>query len=131
MQGPARKRRDTTPVLWAALAAALLTHVAALASIQIFGVISSFGQLATDGTAAAKTADADIELQTGCTGDILLATAARTVLCAAPWNTDPVACAEEQTTEQVYIDLSSCTARHLPQALIPKPVAGIARKIFH
>ena len=112
MQGPARKRRDTTPVLWAALAVALLTHIAALASIQIFGAISSFGQLATDGTAAAKTADADIELQTGCTGDVLLATAARTVMCAAPWNTDPVGCSDETST-QMWMDLSGCMARHL------------------
>jgi TonB family protein len=112
MQGPARKRRDTTPVLWAALAVALLTHVVALASIQIFG-ISSFGQLATDSSAnAAKTADADIELQTGCTGDVLLATAARTVMCAAPWNTDPVGCSDETTT-QMWMDLSGCVARHL------------------
>src|ERR1043165_5043094 len=104
MQGPARKRRDTTPVLWAALAVALATHIAALASIQIFGIISNFGQLATDNSAAAaKTADADIELQTGCTGDVLLATAARAVMCAAPWNTDPGGCVEDLTTTQVYM----------------------------
>src|ERR1044071_9087128 len=112
MQGPARKRRDTTPVLWASLAVALLTHVAALASIQIFGVISSFGQLATDGTATAKSADADIELQTGCTGDVLLATAARPLMCAAPWHTDTVNCSDETTT-QMWMDLSGCMARHL------------------
>jgi len=113
MQGPARKRRDTTPVLWAALGIALLTHVAALASIEILG-LSGYGPLAaSDGVGSAeKQTDADIDLQTGCTGDVILSTSARAVMCLAPWNDSLAQCSDEVQT-QMWMEMSGCMARKL------------------
>jgi TonB family protein len=113
MQGPARKRRDTKPVLWAALLAALVTHFAALASIEIFG-IEAFGHLAMSDAdaAAARAGEPDVELQSSCTGDVILATSARAVMCLAPWSTDVANCSDEVQT-QMWMDLSGCMARSL------------------
>ena len=52
-----------------------------------------------------------IELQTTCSGDVLLATSARAVMCLAPWRGDVAGCSDD-IEMMMWMDLSSCKARN-------------------
>lgn len=95
---------------WAAIALAFAVHAAILATVGVYGGALLGGGLTSGGTTPAAAAVADVELQTTCAGDVLLATSARAALCLAPWQGDPEACASDLELN-MWIELSSCRTR--------------------
>ncbi len=101
-----RHKRVSKSTVWAAIAAALVVHGAVLGSVDAFGtgLVGSGGFTAKSESAAA---DPDVELQTTCSGDVLLATSARALMCLAPWRGDLEGCGDDLAMT-MWIDLSSC-----------------------
>lgn len=103
-----RNRRVPEGTIWACVAVALALHAAFLGGVHVFGIdLVGQGFAATSQDAALADADPDIELQTTCSGDVLLATGARAALCLAPWRGDVEGCVDELEMN-MWIDLSSC-----------------------
>jgi TonB family protein len=106
MRIDARRGRRITPVTtWAAIVVALVVHGTLLATVHAVGVkaVNGFG-------ATAKVIE-EPELQTGCVGNVALASTARFTMCFAPWQTEVDACLHDAQMN-VWIDLSSCQAQH-------------------
>ena len=105
---PARRnRRVPSGTIWGCVALALMVHAAFLGSVEALG----FGNVAGKGFATngheAKPADPDVELQTTCAGDVLLATAGRAAMCVMPWREDAESCVGDLEMN-MWIDMSSC-----------------------
>ena len=103
-----RTKRIRESTTWAAVIAALVVHGTVLGSVEAFEL-----SLVRDGfTARGRTTPAEVEraLQTTCSGDVLLATAARAALCLAPWRDDVEGCSDD-VVMTMWMDLSSCQAR--------------------
>jgi TonB family protein len=96
-----RNRRVPEGAIWGCIAIAVMIHVALLGSVQAFDL-----SMARDAVIEAPI-DPDIELQTTCTGDVLLATAGRAVMCLAPWRGDVEGCTDD-VPMNMWMDLSSC-----------------------
>jgi TonB family protein len=104
-----RKKRVPTGTLWlAAVGTALLVHGTVLGAADGLGF-----SLIAEGFAATSDKKKDVEivdLETSCSGDVLLATAARAATCLSPWQSDQPQCAEDlQMT--FWMDLSACLGR--------------------
>ena len=87
-----------------------MVHAAFLGSVQAWGIGigATSGFVAPgQGTAAVAPAPAAPELQTTCSGDVLLATGARATMCLAPWNSDLPGCGSDVYV-QMWMDLSAC-----------------------
>ena len=105
-----RHRRVNQEAIWAAIAATLVVHAAFLGSVQAWGIgVGASGFVATDGqgTAPVVPAPPAPELETTCSGDVLLATGARASMCLAPWNSDLPGCGSDVYV-QMWMDLSAC-----------------------
>jgi TonB family protein len=101
-----RNRRIGQGAIWVCIAIAMLAHGAVLAGVQVFDLdIAGEGFSGGKGTLAEN--DPDIELQTTCSGDVLLATAARAASCLAPWRADAEQCVGD-IEMTMWMDLSSC-----------------------
>ena len=100
-----RNRRVSEGTIWGCIAIAVMIHAGFLGSVQAFG-IDMAGQGFVSGSKEVAN-DPDIELQTTCSGDVLLATSARAVMCLAPWRDDAEGCADDLAMN-MWMDLSSC-----------------------
>lgn len=101
-----RNRRIPEGTIWGCVAIAVMLHAAILGGAQFFGIED---KNVADEVLAAN--DPDIELQTTCSGDVLLATAGRAVMCLAPWRGDVEGCADELEMT-MWMDLSSCRSQN-------------------
>ncbi len=119
-----RHRRGSEKTLWAAAIAALLVHGSVLGSVEAFDL-----SLAGDGFAVKRDVLAqvieDADLQTSCTGDVLLATSARMAMCLAPWSAQSADTCRENVTTMMWMDLSACTPQTdaiaaAPLTLVPQ-----------
>jgi TonB family protein len=85
----------------------LLVHGLVLGSIDVLGL-----SLVGEGFAATRngpsSAADEVELETGCRSDAVLAGLARGSLCLAPWESDVDRCLQGANVD-MYMDLSSCT----------------------
>lgn len=99
-----RNRRIGKGAIWWCLAIALaLNVVVALAANEVF----EFAVIGSTESSRLADDDPDIELQTTCSGDILLTTAARAAACLAPWRDDAEQCLTDLDMT-MWMDLSSC-----------------------
>src|SRR5687768_8873295 len=103
-----RNRRVPSGTIWGCIAVALLIHAFFLGSVEALG-LDIAGRGFVTGTSS-KPADPDVELQTSCSGDVLLATSARAVMCLAPWRGDVEGCTEDLEMN-MWMDLSSCRGK--------------------
>ncbi len=101
-----RNRRVPDGLIWGCLAAAVMIHAFFLGTVEVLGVTMA-GRGFEANLAETKPADPDVELQTTCSGDVLLATTARAALCFAPWRSDVEACADDLAMN-MWMDLSAC-----------------------
>src|SRR5678815_4533321 len=111
MPAARRTRRVSESRIWAAIGIAMAVHLV-LAIVVSVGGITLVGEaftVAGDGSGSARPEDPDVELQAACRGNAVLATAARGVLCLAPWRGDVTNCAGE-TEVAMWMDLSACNA---------------------
>jgi TonB family protein len=103
-----RHRRGNEKVLWAAALAALLVHGSVLGSVEAFDL-----SIAGDGfrvkTDVLANAIEEPDLQTTCTGDVLLATSGRIAMCLAPWGGESVDTCRENAMTMMWMDLSACS----------------------
>ncbi|MGE0869782.1 MAG: TonB family protein [Kofleriaceae bacterium] len=105
--------------MWATFGAAVLVHVTVLATVQATG-ISLVGESFSvkpehfEGELAA----AEPQLKTSCSGDVLLATSARVVLCMTPFNSDDIGRCVEDAQMSTLMDLSSCVEDNSPAAAV-------------
>lgn len=97
-----RNRRGTPLATWVAIAAALSIHALFAATLHAVGPAMFPGRRPRP-----KPVN---ELQTGCVGDVVLATSARFSLCFAPWQADVDRCMSDAEMN-VWIDLASCQAQ--------------------
>jgi TonB family protein len=111
----ARSRgRQTPATVWAAVATAFVVHAAVLGSVEAFDVnVLGRGFTRDHAGSAAKE---EVELQTNCLGDALLASSARFSLCFAPWQGNVDACLGAADLD-MRIDISTCEARRNPDAV--------------
>ncbi|MBA3395905.1 MAG: TonB C-terminal domain-containing protein [Deltaproteobacteria bacterium] len=100
-----RNKRVTSSTIWAAIAAALIVHGAVLGTVDALGTGLVGSGFVTQ--RAGDDVDPDIELQTTCSGDVLLATSARAMMCLAPWRSDVEGCGDDLAMT-MWMDLSSC-----------------------
>ena len=76
-----RNRRVPDGLIWGCVALAVMLHVAFIAAFIGKGLSLGIGEgFSHDSTGTLAEADPDIELQTTCSGDVLLATSARAVM---------------------------------------------------
>ncbi|HSD90830.1 MAG TPA: TonB family protein [Kofleriaceae bacterium] len=111
-----RRGRHTPATIWAAVAAALIFHVAVLGSVEAFDLSVVGDGFTRDHHVAAKDGADELELQTNCIADALLASSARFTICFAPWQEDPDRCLGSAELD-MRIDLSSCEAQRNPDAI--------------
>ncbi|MGN6110367.1 MAG: TonB family protein [Kofleriaceae bacterium] len=107
----------------------MAAHGAILVSVGTFSTGLVGPRLTGAGRAdLAAQAHEDIDLQTSCSGDVLLATSARAAFCLAPWQQDVDRCADDLEL-QMWIDLSGCRMRNSAVAEVamvsPKTVAKL------
>lgn len=99
---PARRARPRAP--WLAIGAAVAAHVLILGTASVFGA----DLVGIAGDLVHRPAPPPVpDLATTCSGDVLLATSARAMMCLAPWRGDVAGCGDELTTG-LWIDLSGC-----------------------
>ncbi len=120
-----RHRRESEKTLWAAAIAALLVHGSVLGSVEAFDL-----SLAGDGFAVKRDVLAnvieDADLKTTCSGDVLLATSGRMMMCLAPWNSDTVELCRENALTMMWMDLSACTPTN--DAVATSPVMLVPQR---
>jgi len=105
-----RLKRVSEAARWFAIGGALFVHLMVLAMWELRHLGWIGDGIATVASSEPQELDEDIELQTSCTGDVLLATSARAAMCLAPWRADAAACADELEVN-MYMDLSGCRAK--------------------
>ena len=108
MHAAARRNRTRIPAstIWlAAVGAAVAIHGTVLLAGSELGF-----SLIKEGYAATSPVKPEVEqvdLETSCSGDVLLATTARAAMCLAPWRKDLPECAEDLQM-MMWMDLSAC-----------------------
>ncbi|HLL21596.1 MAG TPA: TonB family protein [Kofleriaceae bacterium] len=85
----------------------MVLHAGFLGTVSAFGVELTGQGFSTKASTDLAALDPDIELQTTCSGDALLATGARAVMCLAPWRGDVEGCVDD-VPMNLWMDLSSC-----------------------
>jgi TonB family protein len=115
-------RSSTT---WAAIAAALVVHVALLGTVHALDITLLDTGAAARSPTRPQDAIEQAELKPTCAGDAFLALSARTAVCLAPWKDDVDECAEDAQMT-LWIDLSSCMARNEPEATTVSLLEGKA-----
>jgi TonB family protein len=111
----ARRHRGASGTVWAVCitAAGFATALAVIIFASLLDpILTSFeaglaGHGDGDAEGTLTLLDDDIELQTSCSGDVLLATAGRAAMCLAPWRGDVEGCADDAEMS-MWIDLSGC-----------------------
>ena len=87
-----------------------MVHGAVLGTVGAVG-IELLGDRTTSASTIPRTASpAEVDLATTCAGDVVLATAARAVLCFAPWRGDVAGCGDDLEL-MMWMDLSACGRR--------------------
>src|SRR5207248_2339488 len=114
MHPAARHRRADQPaIFWGVVGIAFISHVIFLVFLDVVGIhlIGEGFEVISQANAATMPAADPAELQPSCSGDVLLATAARAALCMAPWHGEVASCRDD-VEMQMWMDLSSCRARN-------------------
>lgn len=102
----ARRHRGASGTVWAiCITIAVFINAAFVGTVDAVGIVSGRGFGGGDAKPAED--DDDIELQTSCSGDVLLATAGRAAMCLAPWRGDVEGCTDD-IEMSMWIDLSGC-----------------------
>ncbi|MBA2544885.1 MAG: hypothetical protein H0V17_34905, partial [Deltaproteobacteria bacterium] len=115
------KRVPTRAIWLAAVCIALFIHGTVLGAAEGIG-LGSVGEFTA--TTEPQVEDEYVDLETSCTGDVLLATSARAAMCLAPWNRGSTECANIDDLEMImWMDLSSCRGRD--QSIAPVAMATI------
>lgn len=109
-----RRHSRGNKALWAAACAAVIVHGTVLGSALALGVGGGSKANLTIQRVLQQAQDA-VELQTSCTGDVLLATSARAAMCFAPWRGGEIAACQHDVQMSMWMDLSGCQAT--PEAL--------------
>lgn len=109
----ARRGTHTPATIWAAVATALVVHVAILGSVHAFD-INVVGKGFKHDHKGKPVVEKD--LATNCVADALFASSARYTMCFAPWREDVDGCLGAAELD-MRIDLSSCEARRNPDAI--------------
>ncbi|MEJ7597401.1 MAG: TonB family protein [Kofleriaceae bacterium] len=111
MPSTRRHKRVSQATKWFAVAGTLVVHLVVMAvwELRYLGWIGD-GVAVVAASEPQSEIDEDIELQTSCTGDVLLATTARAAMCLAPWRANAAECADELEVN-MYMDLSGCRTK--------------------
>jgi TonB family protein len=105
-----RHRRVPSATIWVAVIAITLSiHGMFLGTADELGVLLIGAGFSKSAHASTKKAE-PVDLETRCSGDVLLATSARAAMCLAPWRTDAAGCADD-VEMAMWMDLSSCGER--------------------
>lgn len=104
-------------MIWAAAGGAIAIHAVSI----VLALVLSSGESARRPAAALPPPPPDAEdvaLETKCPGDVVLARAARTALCLAPWREPDLEGCLDEAEMMMWMDLSACMARSEPVAPI-------------
>jgi TonB family protein len=114
--------------MWAAVCVALVAHGAILGTVHALGMsVIGDGLHARTSSRLARTDDDD-ELKPSCFNDVVFATSGRAALCLAPWIADVDQCIADAQMA-LWLDLSSCQARHEPSTAISMLEPRIAEQL--
>ena len=126
MTPPQRQhRRVSKTAVWATILVAIAVHGAVLGTVHAFGL--SIGS-AVSPIGTPKPELELVDLETSCSGDVLLATSARLAMCVAPWQAGDVGQCRDDVMMAMWMDLSGCQGAGEAIAATAAPIEVISQK---